>query len=190
MGMIDTEYLKENTPILGYVNADELVNFIKPAQDVHIADLLGTRLYEHLMDGINSKTATTLNTDEKNLIWDHIQPALQYWTIYEYILWANYKLTNKALSKQNSDNSEPSDLTEVNALKSNVMNWAEYYSNRIVDYLKDNTTKFSEYLNYEGSFYNKRPKGGDYFFGGIYIPRQRGTRCPEPTEYDTFRLFW
>src|SRR5690554_5058716 len=106
-GFITTNYIKKNTPVLEYVNEDILQSFIRPAQDVHIEFTLGTSFYKDLMTKINNNT---LSNDEKELIRGYIQPTLQYWTIFEFILHANYKFTNKAISKQDSDNSSPSDL--------------------------------------------------------------------------------
>jgi len=183
---ITTKYIKDNTAALGYINDDELRTFIKPAQDIYIQRVLGTTLYEALQNNILNGSLTQ---DQINLLRQYIQPALQYWVIYEYILWSNYKLTNKAISKQNSDNSNPSDLREVNYLKDNVRNWAEWYNQRITDYLKDNPNEFPEYLAGGTGFSNKFPKGDNYYWG-MYIPRQRGVLCPGPTKWDSLRLIW
>ena len=59
---ITTKYIKDNTPVLGYVNDDELRTFIRPAQDVYIARLLGTNLYEALENNIINNTLTSPQT--------------------------------------------------------------------------------------------------------------------------------
>lgn len=183
---VTTNYIKQNTPVLGYVNDDEIRPFIRVAQDVYIARVLGTTLYETLENNLINQTLTT---DQVNLLRTYIQPALQYWVIYEYILWSNYKLTNKAVSKQNSDNSTPSELREVNYLKDSIRNWAEYYNQLTTNYLKDNPNLFPEYLAGGTGFSNKFPKGDNYFWG-MYVPRQRGALCPAPVQWDTWRLNW
>ena len=183
---ITTKYIKDNTPVLGYVNDDELRTFIRPAQDVYIARLLGTNLYEALENNIINNTLTS---PQIQLLRQYIQPALQYWVIYEYILWSNYKFTNKAVSKQNSDNSNPSDLREVNYLKDSVRSWAEYYNQLTTDWLKDNPNLYPEYLAGGMGFSNKYPKSDNYFWG-MYIPNQRGVLCPAPVQWDTWRLNW
>lgn len=183
---ITTKYIKDNTPVLGYVNDDELRTFIRPAQDVYIARLLGTNLYEALENNIINNTLTS---PQIQLLRQYIQPALQYWVIYEYILWSNYKFTNKAVSKQNSDNSNPSDLREVNYLKDSVRSWAEYYNQLTTDWLKDNPNLYPEYLAGGMGFSNKYPKSDNYFFG-MYIPNQRGVLCPAPIRFDNWPLNW
>jgi len=95
------------------------------------------------MSAINN---SNVSSDQQELLRQYIQPALQYWVIYEWVLWSNYKLTNKSVSLQNSDNSNPADFSQVISLKNNVRDWAEYYTERISNYLKDNPNKFPEYL--------------------------------------------
>jgi hypothetical protein len=183
---ITTKYIKDNTPVLGYVNDDELRTFIRPAQDVYISRVLGTNLYDTLENNIINNTLTA---DQVDLLRTYIQPALQYWVIYEYILWSNYKFTNKAVSKQNSDNSNPSDLREVNYLKDSIRNWAEYYNQLTTNFLKDNPSRFPEYLAGGTGFQHKFPKGDNYFWG-MFVPRQRGALCPAPTRWDNWPLNW
>jgi len=183
---ITTKYIIDNTPVLGYVNQNELRTFIKPSQDVYIARLLGTNLYDTLKSGVINGNLTA---DQENLLREYIQPALQYWVIYDYILWSNYKLTNKAVSKQSSDNSSPSDLREVNYLKDSIRNWAEYYNQLATNWLRDNPNLFPEYLAGGSGFSNKFPKSDNYFWG-MYIPNQRGARCPAPVQWETWRLGW
>jgi hypothetical protein len=184
---ITTKYIKDNSPVLGYVSDDELVTFIQPAQDMNLERVLGTKLYKRLKDGlINSN----LNADEIFLIKEYIQPALMYWVIYQYILWANYKFTNKSVSKQSSDNSVPSEQYEVNYLKSNISDWAEYYSQRITDYLRDNFNKHPQYFEGVSGYEDKFPTSRNYLFGGMYIPQNRIVDHPEKTRWDSWTLNW
>jgi len=185
---ITTKYIKDNTAALGYINDDELRTFIRPAQDQYIERVLGSNLYRAL---INAVINSTLSSDQEELLRQYIQPALQYWVIYEWVLWSNYKLTNKSVSLQNSDNSNPADFSQVISLKNNVRDWAEYYTERISNYLKDNPNKFPEYLVGNTGFSDKNPKSDNYMiFGGLYIPKQFGSLCPAPMAWDAIKLYW
>lgn len=167
---ITVTYLKENSPILQYVNEDELQVYIKPAQDIHLQKILGTKFYYSLMNKISTGS---LNQDEVNLIAQYIQPVVVWWTTHEFSLYANYKFTNKAVSKQNSDNSEPAELNEVNYLTSNIRQKAQFFSDRLTKHLMGETTKFPEYLEmYQNSFENI-PSSRQNFYWGIYIPDGR-----------------
>lgn len=177
---ITTKYIKDNSPTLDYVNDDELRTVIRPAQDVHIERILGTRLYRRLQNRIE---ANTLNSDDRELLIQYIQPALMYWTIYEWLLLGHYKLTNKSVTKQASDNSTAAELSEVRALKSSIMDWAEYYNQRITNYLWDNVNTFPEYREATG-WSEQVARKNNYLFGGMYIPPSRlDMYCPDPAPW-------
>ena len=183
---ITTKYIKDNSPILGYVNDDELRPFILPTQDMNLERVLGTHLYKRLKEGV---ILNNLNSNENILMRQYIQPALLYWVMYQYILWSNYKFTNKAISKQNSDNSNPSDMVEVNYLKSNLSDWAEYYSQRLTNYLKDNFALFPQYYEGISGFSDIYPDNSNYIFGGMYIPDPFPRNWPEKTRWDSLPVW-
>jgi hypothetical protein len=173
---IDVKFLKDNSPILQYVNEDELQVYIRPAQDVYIQKALGSKLYYSLMDKISTGS---LQQFEIDLITKYIQPSLVWWSTHEFALYANYKFTNKAISKQNSDNSEPSDLNEVNYLTTNIRNKAQYFTERLTRHLMGETTTFPEYLEVLDNVFENIPSSRDNFFWGIYVP---GGRFNDPQD--------
>lgn len=181
---ITPKQIKDNTPILGYVNEDELVTFIRPAQDMYIERVVGTRLNTRLQTRIQMNT---VNADDIELLKGYIQPALQYWVLHEFLLLSHYKLTNKSVTKQDSDNSQAADLTEVRAVKSNIRDWAEYYSQRMTDYLMDHTNEFPEYMLATG-YQQKVGKRNNYIFGGMFIPPSKLIDCPEATPWQYVTL--
>jgi hypothetical protein len=173
---IDVKFLKDNSPILQYVNEDELQVYIRPAQDVYIQKALGSKLYYSLMNKISTGS---LQQFEIDLITKYIQPSLVWWSTHEFALYANYKFTNKAISKQNSDNSEPSDLNEVNYLTTNIRNKAQYFTERLTRHLMGETTTFPEYLEVLDNVFENIPSSRDNFFWGIYVP---GGRFDDPQD--------
>lgn len=177
---ITVKYLKDNSPILQYVNEDELQVYIRPAQDVYIQKALGTKFYYSLMGKISN---TSLNTNEIDLITQYIQPSLVWWTTHEFALYANYKFTNKAISKQNSDNSNPSELNEVNYLTTSLRQKAQYFTDRLTKHLMGETTKFPEYLEYYTNTFENIPSSRQNYYWGIYVP---GGRFDDPQDCGGF----
>ena len=185
---ITTKYVKDNTGALGYINDDELRTFIPLAQDIYIERVLGSNLYKTLMSAISN---SNVSSDQQELLRQYIQPALKWWVLMEWVTYSNYKLTNKSVSLQNSDNSNPADFSQIVALKNNLRDHAEYYTERISNYLKDNPNKFPEYLVGNTGFSDKNPKSDNYMiFGGMYIPKQFGSLCPAPMAWDAIKLYW
>jgi hypothetical protein len=177
---ITLKYLKDNSPVLAYVNEDELSVYIRPAQDVYIQKALGTKLYYGLMEKVDNQS---LNSNDLDLLTKYIQPALVWWTTMEFALYANYKFTNKALSKQNSDNSEPSELNEVNYVTTSLRQKAQYFTDRLTKHLMGNTVTFPEYLEMIDNTFENIPSSRQNYFWGIYVP---GGRFDDPQDCGGF----
>jgi len=177
---ITVKYLKDNSPVLQYVNEDELQVYIRPAQDIYIQKALGSKLYYSLMEKISNQS---LNSNDVDLITKYIQPSLVWWTTHEFALYANYKFTNKAISKQNSDNSDPSELNEVNYLTTSLRQKAQYFTDRLTKHLMGSTNIFPEYLELLDNVFESIPSSRDNYFWGIYVP---GGRFDDPQDCSGF----
>ena len=99
---ITIDYLRDNTVINGNVDSELLEPFIVAAQNVRIESIIGTGLFNDIITNINAETITGNN---KILLDDYIQPCLIQWVVYEALPFINYKLTNKAVSTKQSDDS-------------------------------------------------------------------------------------
>ena len=163
--LMSADYYKRNSVVNLNVD-DELVHpHILKAQNMNIERGLGTNLFNTLLAEIASGTVTTRMV---TLLEDYIQPALVEWTTYTALPYLNYKFTNKAVSKKSSDNSEPSDLNEINFLRNDIRDDAEYLSDRLTKFLISNLTIYPEYNTGNENCDDIRPSKKN-FFGGIYL---------------------
>ena len=160
---ISVDYLKDNTPINRNVDSEILEPCILKAQNIHIEAILGTKLYTYLVNNI-----ATLSTEYKTLMDDHIQGALVQWATYESLPFINYRLTNKAISTSNSDNSDPVELNELHYLRTSVKDSAEYLSERVTKFLKDNTDIYPLYLENGDSCADIFPNKTNYNSGIVF----------------------
>lgn len=168
---IDINYLKESTPIDDNVDAKLLTPFITKAQELHIHKDLGSRLYDQLKTLVISGDITLSgNTVYKTLLDDFIRPSEAEWTLFEALPFINFKLTNKAVSKRSSEESAPSEIDEVRWLRDSVNISAEFYSDRTIQFLKENKTDYQE-LCEPLDCDDIRPSTTG-FFGGIYMPKK------------------
>lgn len=161
---ITTQYLKDNTVINDNLDSELLEPFIVQSQDKYIEPILGTDLYNKLKSDI---TGSSVSGVYKTLLDEYVQKTLIHWALYEAMPFLNYKLTNKAVSKKDSDNSEPADLDEVKYLRQGIRDTAEYFSQRITDYLCANSTSFPEYTS-NNDLDDIRPNSTSYF-SGLYL---------------------
>lgn len=138
--------LKNNTTINQNVEQSLLNSSILDAQLLHIQMILGSKLYKKIESLISLGTITNpTNSYYKLLLDDYIRPATIQWTLAECVPYIRYKIMNKSISGQSSDNSTPIELEELKYLQAQFINKAEFYTQRIADYLLSNLNHFPEY---------------------------------------------
>ena len=156
---ITREDLVRNTALGGNVDTDKFVQFIKIAQQIHIQNFLGTRLYNKISADI---LASTLSGDYLDLVNDYVQPMLIHFAMVEYLPWAAYTIANKGVYKHSSENAQNVDKEEVDFLVGKEQKIADYYSRRFLDYMSFNAaSKFPEY--YTNSNDDVWPEKDSYF---------------------------
>ncbi len=134
--------LKKSTTINGNVDAELLRPYMKVAQDLHIHPKLGTDLYNKLQSDI---TGSSLSGNYQTLVEDYIQDALVHWTLYESIPFLGYKIMNANIVRKTSETSDGTSLEELNYLREVVRNTAEWYTERMIDWLRHNNQLVPEY---------------------------------------------
>jgi hypothetical protein len=144
---ISEKYLKDFTAISANIDVTDLLPHIIVAQDVHIQDAIGSKLYNTLQDHIVNNT---VSADEDDLI-KLIRPALAYYTLYTALPFIHIKIRNKGVLKQNGENTEAVELNELKYLRGEVLDNAEFYLRRVNNYLCDNGNLFPDYKNQSGS---------------------------------------
>ena len=136
--------LVKNTIVDGNVDTDKFIQFIKIAQEIHITNYLGSKLYDKISVDI---VAGNLAGDYLSLVNDYIQPMLIHFAMMEYLPFAAYQIKNGGVSKHSSENSENVSKGEIDYLVQKQRDFSEYYTRRFVDYICFNSSKFPEYLN-------------------------------------------
>jgi len=135
--------LVKNTAMSGSVDTDKFIQFIKIAQEIHVRNYLGTDLYDKISNDI---IAGTLSGDYLELVNDFIQPMLIHFAMAEYLPFAAYTIANGGVYKHNSENSSIANKEEVDLLINKERDYAEYYTQRFIDYMSFNAQdKFPEY---------------------------------------------
>jgi hypothetical protein len=130
------------TVLNGNIDTDKFIQFIKIAQDVHIQNYLGTRLFNRLNDDIVNDDLTQPYSD---LLTTYIKPMLIHWAMVEFLPYAAYTVANKGVFKHNSENSTNVDKNEIDFLIAKERDVAQSYTNRFIDYMSFNQVSFPEY---------------------------------------------
>ena len=141
------------------MDTDKFVQFIKIAQQIHIQNFLGTKLYDKISADV---LASTLTGDYLDLVNDYVQPMLIHYAMIEYLPWAAYTIANKGVYKHSSENAQNVDKEEVDFLIGKEQKIADYYTRRFLDYMSFNAAaKFPEY--YTNSNDDVWPEKDSYF---------------------------
>lgn len=130
------------TALNGNVDTDKFIQFVKIAQDIHIQNYLGSKLFQKLQADI---VANTLAGNYLSLVETYIKPMLIHWSMVEYLPFAAYTIANKGVYKHTSENAENVDKNEVDYLLEKERSIAQHYTERFIDYMSFNQTLFPEY---------------------------------------------
>ena len=130
------------TAMNGNVDTDNFIQFVKIAQDKHIENYLGTDLLEVIQTKI---TGSDLTGDYLTLVNEWVKPCLIHWAMVEYLPFAAYSIANKGVFKHSSENAENASKEEVDFLMEKERDTAQYYTNRLIDHLSFNNSKYPEY---------------------------------------------
>ena len=130
------------TALNGNIDTDNFIQWVKVAQDIHIQNYLGTKLFKKINDDI---VAGTLTGNYLTLTNVYVKPMLIHWAMVEYLPFAAYTISNKGVYKHNSENSDTVNKEEIDFLVEKERSVAENYTRRFIDYMSFNNSLFTEY---------------------------------------------
>ena len=160
--LITTDYLKRNSVVNLNLDDELLRPFITKSQNLKLEEILGSNLFNTIMDQVST---SGVEARMDTLIKDYIQPVLVEWTTYYALPYLNYKLTNKAVVRKSSENSESASLNELNYLRQDIRDDAEYLSQRLTKYLQERDNIYTEYDNGNNDIDSIKPVKNSFFSG-------------------------
>ena len=147
----------------GNVDASKLLPYVDLAQSIEVQRLLGTDLYVKLKSEI---TANTLTGDYLELVDTYIKPCLIHYSMMYALPYLSVTIGNGGVYRNAPDNSIALSKEEVDYLVEKERDAAQYFANRMIDYLNFNAaSKFSEY--YTNSNEDISPDSTDQFGGWV-----------------------
>jgi hypothetical protein len=159
----------KNTPLQGAIDADKLLPFVRTAQDKYLLDLLGTVLFYYLQEKIADNTFSTLNAYYQDLMDDHIKNTLIWYSAVEYIPFSSISFKSEGAVKHLSDQSVAPGKNEVDYLKQQAQQNADYYATRLQNYLISYSDQIPQYLESVGNQTQIYPNMANTYFGGINL---------------------
>ena len=165
---ISVKDLIDNSIINGNTDGSKLIHYINVAQDIHIQQYLGTKLYNKLRELVTSGDIYLAeNSDYKDLIDDYIKPMLIWFTQMEYFPFCQFRVDNGGLGKHRGESDDFTDFGDIDRMTSKATARAEFYTTRFTDYICNYSNLFPEYnQNSNGDMYPDKDAG---FFSSIVL---------------------
>jgi hypothetical protein len=174
--LISEQKLKDSTAINLNVDVNILLPYVLQAQTLYIEPKLGTQLYEHIKGLIQAGTIGNVgNAAYKTLLDDYISFVLINYSFYHAIPYLRFKVENGNIYSKTSETGTALTTEESQSLREEISNTAQYYTERLIEYIRNNTSLFPEYSTNSGADVN--PDKNAYYNGmNLERPNQQGTR--------------
>jgi hypothetical protein len=177
--MLSVALLKERTAIHDNIDEKLIYPEIKAAQDMFILPVLGSALFNKILNDIDSNT---LGGNYKDLVDDYILDTLINYVISELPLGLTYQFWNKGVAQKTTDQSLTPSMSDLFSVASKYKRRAEEYAQRLRLYLRENAdTMYPEYIN-PGSGVDTVIPETQGFSNPIYL----GDVSPYSSEYKTY----
>jgi hypothetical protein len=128
----------------GSVDVNKYKESIKIAQQIHIQNYLGTKLYDKISDDI---IAGTLTGDYLSLVNEYIKPMLIHFAMVDYLPFAAFTVANGGIYKHSPENAEAATKNEIDYLVTKHRDFAQFYTRRFIDFMTFNQGKYPEYYS-------------------------------------------
>lgn len=161
--LISEATMKKNSIVNNNVDGMYLLPAIEYAQDAGLQPLIGTKLYNKLMDMVEDKSITG-STDYKLLLDEYVTPYLINKVTADIQLPLAYKLRNQGVVQLTGENTYAPSLKDTQYIIQHYENQANFYGKRMSDYLKANRSKYPEYCSVD-SCADMRSDSGAYKTG-------------------------
>jgi hypothetical protein len=174
--LISEQKLKDSTAINLNVDVNILLPYVLQAQTLYIEPKLGTQLYEHIKGLIQAGTIGDAgNVAYKTLLDDYISFVLVNYSFYHAIPFLRFSVENGNIYSKTSETGTALTTEESQSLREEISNTAQYYTERLIEYIRNNIGDFPEYSTNSGADVN--PDKNAYYNGmNLERPNQQGTR--------------
>jgi hypothetical protein len=158
---ISATRIKKDTALGGSVDDNVIMPYILLAQDMFILPILGTDLDAKLKSDIQGSSLTGAY---KTLVETYIQPSLVQFAFAELAPFLRLRFVNNAVVIMGAtDQSDSATYEDIKPLIDRAKDAAEFYRQRLIDYIRNNTSSFPEYNTNTGA--DLDPTTRNYYSG-------------------------
>lgn len=164
--LVSEATMKKNSVVNNNVDGMYLLPAIEFAQDAGLQPIIGTKLYNKLMDLVEDGSIVH-TADYKYLLDEYITPYLVNKVTADIQIPLSFKLRNQGVVQQTDTNTYVPSMKDIQYVIQNYENKANFYSNRLSDYLRANRSKYPEYCSVDSCA--DMPSNKDAYNTGIFL---------------------
>ena len=139
--LITEEYFKTYSPISDNYNIKDIKPYFHVAEKLWIEPIIGTPLYEELLDEVEKDEVTPENAT----LLLNIYPLLAFAITYESLPFVGYHLSQVGITKGKSEISEPVSINDVNYISTQLRNQCETMKKLLKKFLDENAEHYPLY---------------------------------------------
>jgi hypothetical protein len=174
--LISEDKLKESTAINGNVDVDYLLPYVRVAQKKYSETKIGTKNFTFIQSLIKNGTITNVgNKVWKDLVDDWIADALVHWAFFECLPFLRYKIQNGNIFSKTSETGSALSRTEAQDLREEIRNTAEFYTERLINFICCSQDFYGINENTEGLGCDKNEANTNAFYNGMNL--ENGNKC-------------
>lgn len=144
--LISEATIKKNSVVNNNVDGMYLLPAIEYAQDAGLQPIIGTKLYNRLMDLVEDGSITGETAEDYKLLLDeYVTPYLINKVTADIQIPLGFKVRNQGIVQQTGENTYVPSMKDMQFVAQHYDNQANFYANRMSDYLHANHNKYPEY---------------------------------------------
>lgn len=139
--LINEAYFKQYSPIPDNFNIKDIEPYFKVAEKIWVEPLLGTPLYEELLEQVNENTLT----EENSTLLLVLYPYLSFAIVFECLPFLSYHISEVGITKGKSDNSDSVSINDVNYINTHIRSQVEVMKTQLKKFLDEHSDNFPLY---------------------------------------------
>ena len=139
--LITEEYFKTYSPISDNYNIKDIKPYFHVAEKLWIEPIIGTPLYEELLDEVEKNVVIPENAT----LLLNIYPLLAFAIVYESLPFVGYHLSQVGITRGKSENSEPVSINDVNYISTQLRNQCETMKMLLKKFLDEHAEHYPLY---------------------------------------------
>lgn len=137
----------------GNIDPDKIVPIIIATQDEFIQSILGTNLYQTLLDYVEDDSVNNQPIPEPyaTLLAKYVTPLLSYRTASTFVIDHAYMIANGGVTQHQPDNAITPSLATIDRLSQRLKYRSNHWLRKLQDYLCSESNLFQEYCSQQVS---------------------------------------